>query len=47
MGLFGNGKDNAMAAAVEAANQGEENMEQQEAVGEGRHTALAGSHDIH
>lgn len=34
MGLFGNGKDNAMAAAVEAANQGEENMEQQEAVGE-------------
>ena len=31
MGLFGNGKDNAMAAAVEAANQGEENMEQQEA----------------
>ena len=34
MGLFGNGKDNAMAAAVEAANQEEENMEQQEAVGE-------------
>lgn len=34
MGLFGNGKNNAMAAAVEAANQGEENMEQQEAVGE-------------
>ena len=34
MGLFGNGKDNAMAAAVEAANQGEENMEQQEALGE-------------
>lgn len=34
MGLFGKGKDNAMAAAVEAANQGEENMEQQEAVGE-------------
>ena len=34
MRLFENGKDNAMAAAVEAANQGEENMEQQEAVGE-------------
>ena len=34
MNLFGNKNDNAMAAAVEAANQGEENMEQQEAVGE-------------
>ncbi len=34
MGLFGNGKDNAMAAAVEAANQGEETMEQQGAAGE-------------
>ncbi|GFH96025.1 hypothetical protein IMSAGC003_02577 [Lachnospiraceae bacterium] len=34
MGLFGNGKDNAMAAAVEAANQAEETMEQQEAAGE-------------
>lgn len=35
MGLFGNGKDNAMAAAVEAANQGEETMEQQGAAGAG------------
>lgn len=34
MGLFGNGKDNAMAAAVEAANQGEETMERNEAAGE-------------
>lgn len=34
MGLFGNGKDDAMAAAVEAANQGEETMEQQGAAGE-------------
>ena len=34
MGLLGNGKDNVMAAAVEAANQGEENMEKPEAVGE-------------
>lgn len=33
MGLFGNGKDNAMAAAVEAANQAEETMEQQGAAG--------------
>lgn len=33
MGLFGNGKDNAMAAAVEAANQAEETMGQQEAAG--------------
>lgn len=33
MGLFGNGKDDAMAAAVEAANQGEETMEQQGAAG--------------
>lgn len=34
MGFFGNGKDNAMAAAVEAANQGEETMERNEAAGE-------------
>lgn len=34
MGLFGNGKDNAMAAAVEAANQEEETMERNEAAGE-------------
>ena len=34
MGFFGNGKDNAMAAAVEAANQEEETMERNEAAGE-------------
>ena len=34
MGLFGNNKDEAMAAAVEAANQGEETMERNEAAGE-------------
>lgn len=34
MNLFGNKGDNAMAAAVEAANQAEETMEQQEAAGE-------------
>lgn len=34
MGFFGKNDESAMAAAVEAANQGEENMEQQEAVGE-------------
>ena len=34
MNLFGNKNDNAMAAAVEAANQEEETMEQQEAAGE-------------
>lgn len=34
MGLFGNGKDNAMAAAVEAANQEEQTMEKQGAAGE-------------
>ena len=34
MNLFGNKNDNAMAAAVEAANQGEETMERNEAAGE-------------
>ena len=34
MNLFGNKGDNAMAAAVEAANQAEETMERQEAAGE-------------
>lgn len=34
MGLFGNGKDNAMAAAVDAANQEEQTMEQQGAAEE-------------
>ena len=36
MGFFGNGKDNAMAAAVEAANKGEaeETMKEQQAAGE-------------
>ena len=34
MGFFGHGKDNAMAAAVEAANQEEEAMERNEAAGE-------------
>ena len=34
MGLFGNNKDEAMAAAVEAANQGEETMERNEVAGE-------------
>ena len=34
MGLFGNNKDEAMAAAVEAANQEEETMERNEAAGE-------------
>ena len=34
MNLFGNKGDNAMAAAVEAANQEEENMERNEAAGE-------------
>lgn len=34
MNLFGNKNDDAMAAAVEAANQGEETMERNEAAGE-------------
>ena len=34
MGLFGNKEDNAMAAAVEAANQEEKTMERQGAAGE-------------
>ena len=34
MNLFGNKNDNAMAAAVEAANQGEETMERNEVAGE-------------
>ena len=34
MGFFGNNKDEAMAAAVEAANQGEETMERNEVAGE-------------
>ena len=34
MNLFGNKNDKAMAAAVEAANQGEETMERNEAAGE-------------
>ena len=34
MNLFGNKNDNAMAAAVEAANQEEETMERNEAAGE-------------
>lgn len=34
MGFFGNNKDEAMAAAVEAANQEEETMERNEAAGE-------------
>lgn len=44
MRLFGNDKDNAMAAAVEAANQAEETMEQQEAAGEAEESKVIEMH---